>query len=67
MKVSKAGVDCILGYVAIVGWVEPTPTFVGFRCTLPNLHFSGVIMKCETQQRPNLEPNHNSFLSDQTG
>jgi len=24
-------------------------------------------MKCETQQRPNLEPNHNSFFSDQTG
>jgi len=53
--ISKAGIDCILGYVAIVGWVEPTPGFVGFRCTLPNLHFSGVIMKCETQQRPILD------------
>ena len=31
-----------------VGWVEPTPGFVGFRCTQPNLHFAGVIAKCET-------------------
>ena len=23
-----------------VGWVEPTPGFVGFRCTQPNLHFA---------------------------
>jgi len=35
-----------------VGWVEPTPGFVGFRCTQPNLHFAGVIVKCETQQGP---------------
>jgi len=33
-----------------VGWVEPTPGFVGFRCTQPNLHFAGDIAKCETQQ-----------------
>jgi hypothetical protein len=35
-----------------VGWVELTPSFVGFRCTQPNLHFAGVIAKCETQQLP---------------
>ena len=35
-----------------VGWVEPTPGFVGFRCTQPNLHFAVVIAKCETQQLP---------------
>ena len=34
-----------------VGWVEPTPGFVGFRCTQPNLHFACVIANCETQQR----------------
>jgi hypothetical protein len=40
-----------------VGWVELTPDFVGFRCTQLNLHFTGVIAKCETQQRPISEPN----------
>jgi hypothetical protein len=35
-----------------VGWVEPAPGFVGFRCTQPNLHFVGVIAKCETQHLP---------------
>jgi hypothetical protein len=34
----------------VEGWVEPTPGFVGFRCTHPNLHFAGVNAKCETQQ-----------------
>ena len=47
-----------------VGWVEPTPGFVGFRCTQPNLHFAGVIAKCETQQRPISEPCPKSFYSD---
>jgi hypothetical protein len=47
-----------------VGWVEPTPGFVGFRCTQPNLHFAGVIAKCETQQRPISEPSPKSFYSD---
>ena len=37
-----------------VGWVEPTPGFVGFRCTQTNLHFAGVIAKCKTQQRPDI-------------
>ena len=48
----------------LVGWVEPTPGFVGFRCTQPNLHFAGVIAKCETQQRPISEPSPKSFYSD---
>ena len=30
-----------------VGWVEPTPGFVGFRCTQP-LHFADAMAKCET-------------------
>ena len=47
-----------------VGWVEPTPGFVGFRCTQPNLHFAGVIAKCETQQRPISEPSPKSFYFD---
>jgi hypothetical protein len=41
-----------LATLHFVGWVEPTPGFVGFRCTQPNLHFAGVIAKGETQQRP---------------
>jgi len=53
--------------LVIVGWVEPTPGIVGFRCTQPKLHFFGVIMKCEIQQRPISEPIHNSFFSDQNG
>jgi len=51
-------------FLAIVGWVEPTPGYVGFRCILPKLHFSGVIMKGETQQQPISEPIHDSFLID---
>jgi hypothetical protein len=50
-----------------VGWVELTPSIVGFRCTQPNLHFAGVFARCETQQQPISEPSHNSFFSDQTG
>ena len=46
-----------------VGWVEPTPGFVGFRCTQPNLHFAGVITKCETQQRLISELSSKSFFS----
>ncbi|MGD8295618.1 MAG: hypothetical protein PVG67_04450, partial [Desulfobacterales bacterium] len=45
-----------------VGWVEPTPGFVGFRCTQSNLHVTGMIAKCETQQRPISEPNHKVSL-----
>ena len=45
-------VGSILGNFTFVGWVEPASGFVGFRCTLPNLHFDGVVVKCETQQRP---------------
>jgi len=47
-----------------VGWVEPTPGFVGFRCTQANLHFDGVIANCETQQRPISEPSPKSFFLD---
>jgi hypothetical protein len=45
-----------------VGWVEPYPGFVGFRCTQSNLHVTGIIAKCETQQRPISEPNHEVSL-----
>jgi hypothetical protein len=65
--ISKIGVGSILGHFAFVGWVEPIPGFVGFRCTQPNLHFSGVIAKCETQQRQISEPSPKSFFFDQTG
>jgi len=44
-----------------VGWVEPTPSLVGFRCTQPNLHFTVVIANCETQQRPISELSPKSF------
>jgi hypothetical protein len=65
--VSKVGVGSILGHFAFVGWVEPIPGFVGFRCTQPNLHFAGVIGNCITQQRPISEPSPKSFFFDQTG
>ena len=64
---SKVGVGSILGHFAFVGWVEPIPGFVGFRCTQPNLHFAGVIANCITQQRPISEPSPKSFFFDQTG
>jgi hypothetical protein len=52
----------------IVGWVEPTPCFVGFlRLRRTNLHFAGFISKCKTQQQPNLDPSQTSFFFDQTG
>ena len=54
--ISKVGVGSILGHFGFVGWVEPTPGFVGFRCPQPNLHFADVIAKCETQQRPFFGP-----------
>ncbi|CAB1083090.1 hypothetical protein D1AOALGA4SA_10674 [Olavius algarvensis Delta 1 endosymbiont] len=38
------------------------PGFVGFRCTQSNLHFTGTITKCETQQRPISEPIPESFF-----
>jgi len=49
-----------------VGWVEPTPDFVGFRCTQPNLHVASDISKYETQQRPISKPSPRSFFCDQT-
>ena len=51
-----------------VGWVEPTPGFVGFlRLRRTNLHFSGGIAKCETQHLPISKLSPRSFFSDQTG
>ena len=52
------------GPLCFVGWVEPTPDFVGFRCTQANLHFAGVIAKCETQQRPISESSPKIFFCD---
>ena len=63
-SISKIGIGSILGHFAFVGWVEPTPGFVGFRCTQPNLHCGGVIAKCVTQQRPFSEPSPKSFYFD---
>ena len=46
-----------------VGWVEPTAGFVGFlRLRRTNLHFTGVIAKCETQQRPISELSPKSLI-----
>jgi hypothetical protein len=67
LYISKAGVGSILTTLHFVGWVESTPVFVGFRSTQPNLHFAGVIAKCETQQRAISEPGPKSFNFDQTG
>ena len=53
------------GTLHFVGWVEPTPDFVGFRCTQLNLHFAGSNAQCETQQQQILEPSSKSF--DLTG
>ena len=65
--ISKVGVGSILGHFAFVGWVEPTPGFVGFRCTQPNLHVAGAIAKYETQQWPISKLSPRSFYSHQTG
>ena len=47
---SEDRIDSVLGRFAFCR-LEPTPGFVGFRCTQPNLHVADVIAKCETQQR----------------
>jgi hypothetical protein len=61
MKLQK--LELVLSWATLhfVGWVEPTPDFVGFRCTQPNLHIAGVIAKGETQQRPISKPSPKSF------
>jgi hypothetical protein len=60
MKLHFKKLKLVLSCVPLhfVGWVEPTPGFVGFRCTQSNLHVTDIIAKCETQQRPISEPNH---------
>jgi hypothetical protein len=63
----KLELDLSCATLHFVGWVEPAPSFVGFRCTQPNLHFAVVIAKCETQQRPISKPSPKSFFFDQTG
>jgi hypothetical protein len=63
----KLELDLSCATLHFVGWVEPAPSFVGFRCTQPNLHFAVVIVKCETQQRPISKPSPKSFFFDQTG
>ena len=60
----KLGLVLSWATLHFVGWVEPAPGFVGFRCTQPNLHFAGVIADCETQQRPISEPSPKSFFFD---
>jgi len=63
----KSGVGSSPATLYFVGWVEPSPGFVGFRCTQPNLHFAGVVVKRETQRRPIWEPSPKSFYFDQNG
>jgi hypothetical protein len=41
----KVEVGSILCPLAIRRLVEPTPVFVGFRCTQSNLHVTGIIAK----------------------
>jgi len=67
MKLQK--LELVLSWATLhfVGWVEPAPSFFGFRCTQPNLHFAGVIAKYETQQRSIFKPSLKSFFFDQTG
>ena len=69
MKLYFKKLELVLSSVPLhfVGWIKPTPGFVGFRCTQSNLHVTGIIAKCETQQRPISEPSSKSFFSDQTG
>jgi hypothetical protein len=67
MKLQK--LELVLSWATLhfVGWVEPAPSFFGFRCTQPNLHFAGVIAKYETQQQSIFKPSLKSFFFDQTG
>jgi hypothetical protein len=54
-RVKLQKLELVLSWAALhfVGWVESTPSFVGFlRLRRTNLHFAGVIAKYETQQRP---------------
>jgi hypothetical protein len=64
MKLNFKKLRLVLSCVPLhfVGWVEPNPGFVGFRCTQSNLHVTGIIAKCETQQRPISEPKHEVSL-----
>jgi hypothetical protein len=65
-ETSSQKLELVLSWVILhfVGWVELTPSFVGFRCTQPNLHFAGVFAKCETQQQSISEPSPKSFFFD---
>jgi hypothetical protein len=69
MKLHSKKLRLVLSCVPLpsVGWVEPNPGFVGFRCTQSNLHVTDINAKCETQQRPIPESSPKSFFSDQTG
>jgi hypothetical protein len=60
MKLHFVKLKLVLSCVPLhfVGWVDPNPGSVGFRCTQSNLHVTGIIAKCETQQQPISEPNH---------
>jgi hypothetical protein len=51
MKIQNEQSVLSRAFLHFVGWVEPSPDFVGFRYTQPNLHFAGIILKGETQQR----------------
>jgi hypothetical protein len=64
MKLNFKKLRLVLSCVPLhfVGWVEPNPGFVGFRCTQSNLHVTGIIAKCETQQQPISESNHEVSL-----
>jgi len=55
-RLNISGLNLTWATLHFVGWVEHTLSFVGFRFTLPNLHFISSIAQCETQQRPILEP-----------
>ena len=66
LYILKLELDLSWATLNFVGWVESALSFVGFRCTLPNLHFTGAITKCETQQRPISKPSLKSLIFKQT-
>jgi hypothetical protein len=54
VRVKLQKLELVLSWITLhfVGWVEPTPSSFGFRCTQPNLHVDGAITNIETQQLP---------------
>jgi hypothetical protein len=64
MELQKYKSDLSQASLHFEGWIEPTPEFVGFRCTQSNLHFAGDNLEMRNLTTADFQTKFRSFFCD---